>query len=172
MSGEKYRQSHPSFTPPKCPPPPLIVLCALNSGIGKPAWELLLPVFSPDLKHSLVTHFIQSLSAAQCETPHLLAGQDPQSPHANDVGTKYYSWPVRAILFGRGLELEDIEALRVNVACISQDPVLWIAGDPSRKHPLDAVPPPNYHQLVTGVARNLLGEWVEVGATSIEVILY
>lgn len=90
----------------------------------------------------------------------------------NDVGTKDYSRPVRAIIFGRGFDLEDIEALRENVASISQDPVLWIAGDPSRKPPPSAVPPPNYHQLVAGVARKLLGGWVEAGATSNEVVLY
>ncbi|OQD60013.1 hypothetical protein PENPOL_c033G10074 [Penicillium polonicum] len=142
-----------------------IAICALDSGIGKPVSKLLLPEFE-------VTHFIQSLSAAQSEIPHLLAGRDPQSPHVNDVGTKDYSRPVRAIIFGRGFDLEDIEALRVNVASISQDPVLWIAGDPSRKPPPGAVPPPNYHQLVARVARKLLGGWVEAGATINEVILY
>lgn len=79
---------------------------------------------------------------------------------------------MRAIIFGRGFDLEDIEALRDTVASISQDPVLWIAGDPSRKPSPGAVPPPNYHQLVAEVARKLLGGWVEAGATSNEVILY
>ncbi|CAP80564.1 hypothetical protein E8E15_011028 [Penicillium rubens] len=142
-----------------------IVLCALDAGIGKPASELLLPEFE-------VIHFIQSLSAAQSEIPHLLAGRDPQSPHVNNVGTKDYSRPARAIIFGRGFDLEDIEALRENVAGISQDPVLWIAGDPSRKPPPGAVLPPNIHQLVAGIARKLLGGWVEAGAASNEVILY
>ncbi|CAG7941650.1 unnamed protein product [Penicillium nalgiovense] len=115
------------------------------------------------------------MSAAQSEIPHLLAGRDPQSPHVNDVGTKNYSRPARAIIFGRGFDLEDIDALRVlreNVAGISQDPVLWIAGDPSRKPPPGAVLPPNIHQLVAGIARKLLGEWVEAGAARNEVVLY
>ncbi|KAJ5959518.1 uncharacterized protein N7479_006668 [Penicillium vulpinum] len=142
-----------------------IVICALDSGIGKPVSELLLPELE-------VTHFIQSLSAAQSELPHLLAGRNPQSLHVNDVGTKDYSRPVRAIIFGRGFDLEDIEALRDNVASISQDPVVWIAGDPSRKPPPGAVLPPNYPQLVAGVAQKLLGDWVEAGANSNEVILY
>ncbi|KXG48185.1 uncharacterized protein PGRI_020550 [Penicillium griseofulvum] len=142
-----------------------IVVCALDSAIGKPVSELLLPEFE-------VTHFIQSFSAAQSEIPHLLAGRDPQSPHVNDVGTKDYSRPVRAIIFGRGFDLEDIQALRESVPSISQDPVVWIAGDPSRKPPPGAVPPPNYHQLVAGIARKLLSGWVEAGAASNEVILY
>lgn len=68
--------------------------------------------------------------------------------------------------------MEDVEVLRENVAGISQDPVLWIAGDPSRKPPPGAVLPPNIHQLVAGIARKLLGGWVEAGAASNEVILY
>ena len=117
-------------------------------------------------------HFIQSLSAAQSEIPHLLAGRDPQTPHVNDVGTKDYSRPARAIIFGRGFDLNDIEILREKVAGIPQDPVLWIAGDPRRKPPPGTVLPPNIHQLVAGIARKLLGEWVEAGAASNEVILY
>ncbi|CAI7644521.1 unnamed protein product [Penicillium glandicola] len=142
-----------------------IVICALDSVIGKPVSELLLPEFE-------VTHFIPNLSAAQSEIPHLLIGRDPQSPHVNDVGTKDYSRPVRAIIFGRGFDLEDIEKLCESVTGISQDPVLWIAGDPSRKPPPGAVPPPNYYQLVAEVARELLGGWVEAGATTNEIILY
>ncbi|OQE29313.1 hypothetical protein PENFLA_c004G01402 [Penicillium flavigenum] len=142
-----------------------IVLCAQDAGIGKPASELLLPEFE-------VIHFIQSLSAAQSEIPHLLAGRDPQSPHVSNVGTKDYSRPARAIIFGRGFDLEVIEALREDVAGISQDPVLWIAGDPSRKPPPGAVLPPNIHQLVAGIARKLLSGWVEAGAASNEVVLY
>ncbi|KAJ6072946.1 hypothetical protein N7467_011031 [Penicillium canescens] len=142
-----------------------IVVCALDAEIGKPVSELLLPDFE-------VIHFIQSLTAAQSEIPHLLAGQDPQSPHVNDVGTKDYSRPVRAIIFGRGFDLKDVEALREKVAGISLDPVVWIAGDPSRSLPPGAVPPPNYPQLVAGVARKLLGGWVEAGADRDEVVLY
>jgi hypothetical protein len=119
-----------------------------------------------------VIHFIQSLEAAQAEIPHLLAGNDPISKHTNDVGTKDYSRPVRAIIFGRGFDLEDIEALREKVAGTSPEAVIWIAGDPSRKPPPGAVPPPNYPQLVAGVARKLLGGWVEAGANKDEVILY
>jgi hypothetical protein len=119
-----------------------------------------------------VIHFIQSLTAAQSEIPYLLTGQDPKSQHINDVGTKDYSRPVRAIIFGRGFDLVEIEALRENVAGIALDPVVWIAGDPSRKPPPGAVPPPNYPQLVAGVARKLLSGWVEAGASQEEVILY
>ncbi|KAF4763505.1 hypothetical protein HAV15_001681 [Penicillium sp. str.  len=136
-----------------------IVICALDSGIGKPVSKLLLPEFEASQQHN--PKFPTSSQAGILNPPHV-----------NDVGTKDYSRPVRAIIFGRGFDLEDIEALRENVASISQDPVLWIAGDPNRKPPPGAVPPPNYHQLVAGVARKLLSGWVEAGATSNEVILY
>lgn len=79
---------------------------------------------------------------------------------------------MRAIIFGRAFELEDIEDLRNKLARTSPDPVVWIAGDPSRKPPAGAVPPPNYPQLVAGVARKLLGDWLEAGAEKDEVILY
>lgn len=78
---------------------------------------------------------------------------------------------MRAIIFGRGFDLKDVEALREKVGGISLDPVVWIAGDPSRSLPPGAVPP-NYPQLVAGVARNLLGGWVEAGADRDEVVLY
>ncbi|KAJ5776371.1 uncharacterized protein N7511_001382 [Penicillium nucicola] len=142
-----------------------IVVCALDAEIGKPVSELLLPEFE-------VIHFIQSLSAAQTEIPHLLVGQDPQSPHTNNVGSKNYDRPVRAIIFGRGFDLKDVEALRNKVASLPSDPVVWIAGDPSRSLPPGAVPPPNYPQLVAGVARKLLDRWVEDGAVRDEIVLY
>ncbi|CAG8240558.1 unnamed protein product [Penicillium olsonii] len=142
-----------------------IVICALDDQIGKPVSELLQPEYE-------VIHFIQSLEAAQSEIPHILAGRDPQSRHTNNVGTKDYTRPARAVIFGRGFDLEDIEALREKVAGASPDPVVWIAGDPSRKPPPSALPPPNYPQLVAGVARKLLGGWVEAGGVEDEVILY
>ncbi|KAJ5328034.1 hypothetical protein N7452_008424 [Penicillium brevicompactum] len=142
-----------------------IVVCALDDQIGKPVSELLLPEFE-------VVHFIQSLEAAQSEIPHILAGRNPQSAHPNNVGTKDYSRPVRAIIFGRAFELEDIEVLREKVAGTSSDPIVWIVGDPARKPPAGAVPPPNYPQLVAGVARKLLGGWLEAGAANDEIILY
>jgi hypothetical protein len=79
---------------------------------------------------------------------------------------------VRAIIFGRGFDLKDVEALREKVAGISLDPVVWIAGDPSRSLPPGAVPPPNYPQLVARVARKLLDGWVEAGADRDEIVLY
>ncbi|CAG7942323.1 unnamed protein product [Penicillium salamii] len=140
-----------------------IVICALDDQIGKPVSELLQPEFE-------VIHFIQSLKAAQSEIPHILAGHDPQSP-SNNIGTKNYTHQARAIIFGRGFDLEDIQDIREKAGA-SPDPVVWIAGDPSRKPAPGAVLPPNYPQLVAGVARRLLGQWLEDGGVEDVVVLY
>ncbi|KAJ5907546.1 hypothetical protein N7495_000228 [Penicillium taxi] len=141
-----------------------IVVCALDDQIGRPVSELLLPNIE-------VIHFIQSLEAAQQEIPHLLAGNDPNSPHANNVGSHNYR-PVRSIIFGRGFDLKDIEELRQKVAGIALEPVIWIAGDRNRKLPPGAQPPPNYPQIVAAVASNLLNSWIEEGASEDKIILY
>jgi hypothetical protein len=118
-----------------------------------------------------VVHFIQSLEAAQQEIPHLLAGNDPQSPHVNNVGSHNYR-PVRSIIFGRGFDLKDVEELREKVAGIASEPVIWIAGDPNRKLPPGVQPPPNYPQIVAAVASKLLNTWIENGAVEDQVVLY
>ncbi|KAA8645410.1 hypothetical protein EYZ11_012051 [Aspergillus tanneri] len=141
-----------------------IAVCALDDQIGRPVSELL----RPDIE---VVHFIQSLEAAQQEIPHLLAGNDPQSPQVNNVGSHNYR-PVRSVIFGRGFDLKDVEELRKNVAGIAPEPVIWIAGDPNRKLPPGTQPPPNYPQIVAAVASNLLNTWIEKGAAEDEVVLY
>ncbi|KAJ5709258.1 hypothetical protein N7493_010592 [Penicillium malachiteum] len=141
-----------------------IVLCALDEYIGKPASELLLP----DIE---VVHFIQSLEAAQQEIPHLLAGNDPHSPHVNNVGSHNYR-PVRSVIFGRGFDLADVEEIRQKTSGISPEPVVWVVGDPSRKPPPGVQPPPNYPQIVAMVARKLLNAWVEQGAAKDEIVFY
>ncbi|KAJ5933893.1 hypothetical protein N7454_006222 [Penicillium verhagenii] len=141
-----------------------IVICALDDQIGKPVSELLLP----DIE---VIHFIQSLEAAQREIPHLLAGNDPKSSTVNNVGCHNYR-PVRAVIFGRGFDMEDIAMLREKLAGIAPEPVIWIAGDPSRKPPPGAQPPPNYPQIVAGVASDILKTWIGEGGSKDEVVLY
>ncbi|KAJ5089990.1 hypothetical protein N7532_008674 [Penicillium argentinense] len=143
-----------------------VVLCGRTTAIGKPVAEALLPDYE-------VIHFIQTNEAVLAELPHLLAGRDPQAANANDVGSHDYSHPARAVIFGRGYELEDIEKFRKAAAGSAADPVAWIVGDPAKKIDMSGPPPgPGYARVAADLARTKLEEWKASGAEKDEVYMY
>lgn len=120
-----------------------------------------------------MVHFIQSNEAALKEIPELLAGRDPQSSDDNGVGTHDYSRPPRAVIFGRGYALEDIEQFYKASAGSNVDPVVWIAGDPAKKPGPNVPPPgPGYAKVAAEDVKVLLEKWKEEGATKDGIILW
>lgn len=120
-----------------------------------------------------MVHFIQTKEAAVAEIPHLLAGRDPQSSGDNGVGTHEYGRPVRAVIFGRGYSLEDIEHFYKASAGSNMEPVAWIAGDPAKKPNPNAPPPgPGYAQVATDGVKVVLEKWKEEGATEDGIFLW
>lgn len=118
-------------------------------------------------------HFIQTNDAALAEIPHLLAGRDPQSPHDNGVGSGNYSQPARAVVFGRGFSLPDVEAFRAACEGVNQEPVVWVVGDPA-KMPTPGAPPPGegYAKIAAQGTKDIILKWKEDGAGKDELILY
>ncbi|KAJ6092647.1 hypothetical protein N7486_007936 [Penicillium sp. IBT 16267x] len=103
------------------PAPLPIVICAMNDEMDK---------FDFLGVNVEVVHTIQGLEAAKQEIPHLLAGNDPQSAHIDNIGTHNYR-PVRAIILGAISGVKDFKAiheLRNSLAGIAPEPVIWIVG--------------------------------------------
>jgi hypothetical protein len=120
-----------------------------------------------------VIHFIQSKEAALKEIPELLAGRDPQSSDDNSVGTRDYSRPPRAVIFGRGFDVEDIEQFYKASAGANKEPVVWIAGDPAKKPDPNAPPPgPGYARFATDSVKAVLETWKGEGATKDGIVLW
>jgi hypothetical protein len=120
-----------------------------------------------------VVHFIQTNEAALEEIPRLLAGRDPQSSDDNGVGTHEYGQPVRAVIFGRGYSLEDIEQFYKASAGSNVDPVAWIVGDPAKKPNPNGPPPgPGYAQVAADGVKAALEKWKSEGATKDGIILW
>lgn len=118
-------------------------------------------------------HFIQTNDAALAELPHLLAGRDPQSPHDNGVGSGNYSQPARAVIFGRGYSLSDVETFRAACEGVNQEPVIWVVGDPA-KMPAPGAPPPGegYAQAAAQGAKDIIMNWKETEADEDELVLF
>lgn len=107
------------------------------------------------------------------ELPHLLAGRDPQAAESNDVGSHDYSRPARAVIFGRGYEMEDIEEFRKVAAGSATGPIAWIVGDPAKKVDMNGPPPPpGYAKIAADITKEKLGQWKANGAEKDEVFLY
>lgn len=107
------------------------------------------------------------------ELPLLLAGRDPQSISGNDVGTHNYTQAPRAVIFGRGYELEDINKFRQACANCAIEPIAWVVGDPAYRPDLNARPPgPGYAKVVADTVRGALDKWKKTGALKDEVFLY
>ncbi|KAJ5287433.1 hypothetical protein N7478_003119 [Penicillium angulare] len=143
-----------------------VVVCGRSTAIGKPVSESLLPEIE-------VIHFIQTNEAAIKELPLLLAGQDPQSTDDNGVGSHQYGRPVRAVIFGRGYGIDDIESFKAACEGAALEPVGWIAGDPAKAPAPGAPPPgPDYFKTASKLTKEAVFKWVESGAGKDQVILY
>ena len=163
-----------------------VVLIGLSTAIGKPVSEAMLPEvegkiqfeFRPcrstkTLANLPVIHFIQSVEAALAELPHLLAGRDPQSSNDNDVGSRDYSRPARAVILGRGYSPADVELMRGACEGVNKGPVAWVVGDPAKAPaPGAPPPPPGYAKIAAGQTKDVVLGWIESGASEDEVILY
>ncbi|KAJ5216061.1 uncharacterized protein N7498_002468 [Penicillium cinerascens] len=148
------------------PKPLPVVLCGKSVAIGGPAAGLLQPDYE-------VVHFIQSNEAALAEIPHLLAGRDPQSSDDNGVGTHEYGRPVRAVIFGRGYSLEDVQKFHKASAGSNEEPVVWIAGDPAKKPDLNGPQTGlGYAQAAADGVKAVLEKWKEEGATKDGIVLW
>lgn len=118
-------------------------------------------------------HFIQTSEAAQAELPELLAGRDPKPTHTNDVGTHEYSKPARAVIFGRGFSLDEIQSLQKACAGSNKDSVAWIVGDPAKAPGPNTPPPgPGYAQVAANSVKGVLAKWVQEGAFKDGIIFY
>ncbi|KAL2857064.1 hypothetical protein BJY01DRAFT_242467 [Aspergillus pseudoustus] len=117
-------------------------------------------------------HFMLSLEAAASELPSLLAGKDPQSPEPNEVGTHDYSRPAQAVLFGRGLQLAQIEALKAAVeqATTAMEHVAWLMGDPALI--MTGPPGPGFAKKTAKEMKDVLGKWRQQGTQHDGVLLY
>lgn len=121
----------------------------------------------------LVIHFIQTNEAVLAELPLLLAGRDPHSAESIDVGSHVYDRPPRAVIFGRGYEIEDIEEFRKSVAGKATGPIAWVVGDPAKKiDPNGPPPPPNYAKVAADLVKAKLDEWKDSGAEEDVLMFY
>lgn len=111
------------------------------------------------IPNKTVIHFITTPEGAHAELPLLLAGQDPQSapPSPDDIATHNYAHPPRAVIFGRGFAHEFIQELKKAYADRSQEPVAWVAGDPT-KGPT-GMPGPGYAEEVVKSVKDVLAGW-------------
>ncbi|KAJ5460668.1 uncharacterized protein N7458_002220 [Penicillium daleae] len=143
-----------------------VILCGRRAEIGKPVAELLVPEFE-------VIHFITTNEAALSDIPRLLKGEKPQSPDDSGVGTQNYSQVPRAVIFGRGYSLTEVEQFRQASEGCNANSVAWITGDPDRKPgPNEPRPGPGYAQFAAGQVKEKLTAWREEGATHDGIILW
>lgn len=120
-----------------------------------------------------VIHFITTNEAALGDIPRLLKGEKPQSPDDSGVGTQNYSQVPRAVIFGRGYSVTEVEQFRNASEGCNGNPVAWIAGDPDRKPgPNDPPPGPGYAQFAASQVKQKLMAWKEEGATQDGIILW
>lgn len=118
-------------------------------------------------------HFITTNEAALTDIPRLLKGEKPQFPDDSGVGTQNYSQVPRAVIFGRGYDLADVEQFRKASEGCNADPVVWFTGDPSRTPgPNDPPPGPGYAQLAAKNLKEKLMAWKEEGATQDGIFLW
>ncbi|KAJ5387805.1 hypothetical protein N7509_010346 [Penicillium cosmopolitanum] len=101
-----------------------VILCGRTTAIGKPVSEALLPEYE-------VIHFFQTNEEIQAELPALLAGRKPQAAASNDIGSHDYTRPARAVIFGRGYQMEEIEKFRKAAAGHFSEPIAWVISDPA-----------------------------------------
>jgi hypothetical protein len=164
-----------------------VILCGRRAEIGKPVAELLVPEFegtyntkpTPAVEEvhkvltTLVIHFITTNEAALSDIPRLLKGEKPQSPDDSGVGTQNYSQVPRAVIFGRGYSLTEVEQFREASEGCNTNSVAWITGDPDRKPgPNEPRPGPGYAQFAADQVKEKLTAWREEGATHDGIILW
>ncbi|KAL4900237.1 hypothetical protein BDW74DRAFT_182991 [Aspergillus multicolor] len=133
-----------------------IVLCGRTVEVGSVVSELLRPEYE-------VIHFCSTAAAVEKEIPLLLSGNDPKPEivASNEVGTHNYTQPPRAVVFGRGSELDFVKELQSMCRERSRAHVAWVIGDPS-KAPAGP-PPPGYAQSAADVVKRVLAKWKEDG---------
>ncbi|KAJ5993739.1 hypothetical protein N7451_009463 [Penicillium sp. IBT 35674x] len=147
------------------PDPLPVILCGQSTRIGKPVAEAMLPEIE-------VIHFVQTNDAALAEIPHLLAGRVPQTPHDNGVGSGNYSQPARAVIFGHGYSVSDVETVRAACEDVNQESVVWLV-DPAKQRAPDASPPGDgYAKVAAQVTKDIIMKWKKDGADKDEVILF
>ncbi|KAF7719679.1 Uncharacterized protein PECH_004179 [Penicillium ucsense] len=143
-----------------------VILCGRRVEIGKPVAEILAPEFE-------VIHFCMDAETAITQIPRLLKGDKPQSPDHTGIGTQNYTQVPRAVVFGRGYELSDVEAMKAAAEGYNVDPVVWIAGDPHRKsQPNEPQPGPGYAQFAAGKVKEKLMEWQNGGCAENGLVLW
>ncbi|KAJ5380775.1 uncharacterized protein N7496_003203 [Penicillium cataractarum] len=143
-----------------------VILCGRRAEIGRPVSELLVPEFE-------VIHFITTNEAALTDIPRLLKGEKPQSPDDSGVGTQNYSQVPRAVVFGRGYDISEVEQFKNASEGSNAEPVAWITGDPNKKPDPSAPPPgPGYAQFAAMQVKEKLSAWKEEGATNNGIILW
>ncbi|KAI1259024.1 hypothetical protein F5Y18DRAFT_411337 [Xylariaceae sp. FL1019] len=142
-----------------------IALIGIHQEIGGPVSEGLKPKYE-------VVHFMQSMSAAKEDLPHLLQTQSPPNAHANDVGTGDYSRQIRAVVMGRGFSEEQGKELHAMFDSMATLPVLWVVGENSKKPPGLDIPPGDFAEKQSKFFGDILDEWWKRGASEGELFLY
>ncbi|EPS33913.1 hypothetical protein PDE_08875 [Penicillium oxalicum 114-2] len=142
------------------------ILCGRRVEVGKPVADLLAPQFE-------VIHFCTGTEAALTEIPRLLQGHKPTSPDETGVGSQNYNLVPRAVVFGRGYDIAEVEQIRDAAKGCNADPVIWVTGDPDRKPgPNDPPPGPGYAQFAAEQVKKKLTEWQTEGGVKDGVVLW
>jgi hypothetical protein len=89
------------------------------------------------------------------------------------VGTQNYSQVPRAVVFGRGYDVAEVEQFRRASEGCNDRPVAWFTGDPNRKPgPNDPPPGPGYAQFAAGLLKEKLIAWRGEGGIRDGIILW
>ncbi|GLI76243.1 hypothetical protein PoHVEF18_004514 [Penicillium ochrochloron] len=147
------------------PSPVPIILCGRRAEIGKVVSELLAPEFEG-------IHFITTNEAALADIPRLLKGEKPAAPDTSGVGTQNYSQIPRAVVFGRGYDVSEVEEFR-KASDGYAHPVAWFAADPKNAPgPNDPPPGPAYAQAAASALKEKLLAWKDEGGVDDGIFLW
>lgn len=106
-----------------------------------------------------VIHFCASVDAACAEIPRLLSNEEPQPVEENEVGTRNYSAPPKAILVGRAYTDDKLQAIRHS--CKGKAEVSWVVPDePASKNETIVA---GYATRVATNMKNVLNELCSTG---------
>lgn len=173
------------------PSPVPVILCGRRAEIGKAVSALLAPEFEGKYKSQIhlspatVSHKVQNLTPtpgihfittnenALTDIPRLLKGEKPLSPDESGVGTQNYSQVPRAVVFGRGYSVAEVEQFRKASEGCNANPVAWFTGDPNKMPgPNDPPPGPGYAQAAASLLKEKMVAWRNEGGVRDEFILW
>jgi hypothetical protein len=106
------------------------------------------------------------------DIPRLLKGEKPAAPDTSGVGTQNYSQIPRAVIFGRGYDVSEVEEFRKASEGYA-NPVAWFAADPKNAPgPNDPPPGPAYAQAAASALKGKLLAWKDEGGVDDGIFLW